>query len=130
MSGTTKHERVALARRVSEWKRRTDPTVSLPEEVAGYNRILRRYAYLDFNDLIVETVKLLTARIDILKNLRGRFGAVFVDEYQDIADLQHRFLKVLVGDRMHITAITVFPEHGWRFFIASPKTSRKRRCIS
>jgi ATP-dependent helicase/nuclease subunit A len=73
------------------------------QTIAAYERHKADEGLLDFADLELQTRRLLLAQ---LPSLRGRFDAVFVDEFQDINDLQADIVehlaptygRFLVGD--------------------------------
>jgi len=50
---------------------------------------------LDFNDLILLTVKLFKDRPEILENYQNKFRYILVDEYQDINFAQYQLVKLL-----------------------------------
>lgn len=52
---------------------------------------------LDFNDLILLTVKLFKERPEILENYQNKFRYILVDEYQDINFAQYQLVKLLSG---------------------------------
>jgi len=76
-----------------------------PDMVERYNGILRQYGLLDFDDLLLYTYRLFSAKEDILHEVRETYPFIFVDEYQDINDIQNALLKMLVGDGNVMTAI-------------------------
>ncbi len=77
----------------------------IPEAVSAYTRLLRRHGLLDFDDVILETAKLLRSDERFRQSVHERFHFVFVDEYQDINPAQHVLLKILVEGGARITAI-------------------------
>ncbi len=77
----------------------------MPEAVSAYTRLLRRHGLLDFDDVILETTKLLRTADRFRQSVHERFRYVFVDEYQDINPAQHDLLKILVEGGARITAI-------------------------
>lgn len=89
---------------ISQWKAkgRTD---EMPENVSAYTRFLRQHGLLDFDDVILETLKLLQASERFRADVHGRFRYIFVDEYQDINPAQHALLKALVDEGVQMTAI-------------------------
>ncbi len=90
--------------RISDWKSKGfegDP----PVEVGQYNRELRERGWLDFDDLLLETLLLLRGKEEVLQQIRNVFPYICVDEYQDINAVQHALLKILVGPRGTLTAI-------------------------
>lgn len=52
---------------------------------------------LDFNDLILLTVKLFKEKTEILENYQNKFKYILVDEYQDINFAQYQLVKLLSG---------------------------------
>lgn len=77
-----KHENVPLGRYFDE----------IFEE---YNKTLREFGLLDFDDMIIECYKLLTANPGILTSFRERFRYVLIDEYQDINMMQYKVIRLL-----------------------------------
>jgi len=76
-----------------------------PEVVLHYNRALRERGLYDFDDLLLETWRLLKSRPDVLSAVKGVYPEIFVDEYQDINAIQQELLKILAGFDNHLTAI-------------------------
>ncbi len=89
---------------VARWKA-SGRTGEIPEAVSAYTRLLRRHGLLDFDDVILETTKLLHSDERFRQSVHERFRYVFVDEYQDINPAQHALLKILVEGGARITAI-------------------------
>ncbi len=85
--------------------RRALTDVSLAKRVAAamktndiaerYDKALHAAGLVDFDDLLVLPVRLLTSRPDILASYQDRFRRVCVDEYQDVDELQYRLLQLL-----------------------------------
>ncbi len=89
---------------VARWKA-SGRSGEIPEAVLAYTRLLRRHGLLDFDDVILETTKLLRSDERFRQSVHERFHYVFVDEYQDINPAQHELLKILVEGGARITAI-------------------------
>ena len=60
-----------------------------------YQKDLFENNALDFNDLILLTVKLFKERPEILENYQNKFRYILVDEYQDINFSQYQLVKLL-----------------------------------
>ncbi len=78
------------------------PSTSYATEVvrrvyARYQDLLAQNNALDFDDLLVETVRLLQNRPDVLAKYQRSFEHVLVDEFQDTNTVQYALLK-LVSD--------------------------------
>ena len=65
----------------------------------NYERAKARQGRIDFDDLLVETVRLLEDDADAADTIRARKRWFSVDEYQDTSPLQQRLLELWLGDR-------------------------------
>ncbi len=52
---------------------------------------------LDFDDLLLETVKMFDLFSDVLNKWQRRFNFIHVDEFQDIDNVQYKLIKQLAG---------------------------------
>ena len=71
----------------------------------NYERAKTRQARIDFDDLLVETVRLLEDDADAAATVRARKGWFSVDEYQDTSPLQQRLLELWLGDRRDVCVV-------------------------
>ncbi len=62
---------------------------------AFYQRELERQNALDFDDLLLLTVRLLKARSDVLARYQQRFKFLLIDEYQDTNHTQYQLVSML-----------------------------------
>ena len=60
-----------------------------------YQKSLRIYNALDFDDLLVLPIELFESRWDILEKYRHRYRYIMVDEFQDTSFIQYRLLRLL-----------------------------------
>lgn len=60
-----------------------------------YEKKLRFYNALDFDDLLIKAVQLLKESPRVLKYYQNRFRYIFVDEYQDTNKIQYQFVKMM-----------------------------------
>jgi ATP-dependent DNA helicase Rep len=83
---------------------------------AEYERTLRAYQAVDFDDLIRLPVELLEANEEVGSRWRTRIWHLLVDEYQDTNRCQYRLLKLLTGPRASFTAVGDDDQsiYGWR----------------
>lgn len=81
-----------------------------------YQERLKALNALDFDDLIFQSVYLLSSRSDIRETYQRRFLHVLVDEYQDTNLAQYQFVRHLVGERGNICAVGDDDQsiYGWR----------------
>lgn len=70
-----------------------------------YAKILQDANALDFDDLILKTVELLSNFPDILSHYQAIFKYILVDEYQDTNHAQYVLLKLLAKSHQNIFAI-------------------------
>ena len=71
----------------------------------NYERAKTRQGRIDFDDLLVETVRLLEDDADAAGTVRARKGWFSVDEYQDTSPLQQRLLELWLGDRRDVCVV-------------------------
>ncbi|HET9699205.1 MAG TPA: UvrD-helicase domain-containing protein, partial [Terriglobales bacterium] len=70
-----------------------------------YRQELRKANALDFDDLLLETVRLLKSVEAVRKKYQNRFQYVLVDEYQDTNRPQYEMIKLLAGAHHNICAV-------------------------
>ena len=70
-----------------------------------YSRRMRAADALDFDDLILFTVRLLTESDEVREYWQRRFKYVLVDEYQDTSLLQYRLVALLAGKWNNICVV-------------------------
>ncbi|MDH5730376.1 MAG: DNA helicase Rep [Gammaproteobacteria bacterium] len=70
-----------------------------------YQRHLRVYNAVDFDDLIFLPVQLFQQQPEILDHWQNRIRYMLVDEYQDTNTSQYRLVKYLVGLRQAFTVV-------------------------
>ncbi|MDR7869252.1 MAG: DNA helicase PcrA [Tissierellaceae bacterium] len=70
-----------------------------------YEKKLKQYNALDFDDLIIKAVQLLRENQEILGYYQNRFQYVFVDEYQDTNKIQYHLVKLLSAKYRNICVV-------------------------
>ncbi|GAB4295408.1 MAG: DNA helicase Rep [Thiohalomonadaceae bacterium] len=70
-----------------------------------YNRHLKAYNALDFDDLIMLPVLLFMQQPEVLEHWQNRIRYLLVDEYQDTNATQYQLVKLLVGARAALTVV-------------------------
>lgn len=87
-------------------KHANSPLQEMAAEVyARYEKRLKDNAALDFDDLLVDTVKLLQDSKDVRDKLRQRFKFILIDEYQDTNRAQYQIVKLLLNEHRNICAV-------------------------
>ncbi len=71
----------------------------------SYETTLRQNKLLDYDDLILEPVRLLETFPDVLGRYRETFRWISVDEYQDVNLAQYRLLRLLAGPDNNLCVI-------------------------
>ena len=71
----------------------------------SYARTLKKNNAMDFDDLIVNTVRLFEENEDVLIHYQNRFRYIMVDEYQDTNYMQYRFVKMLADAHNNICVV-------------------------
>jgi len=70
-----------------------------------YRQELRKANALDFDDLLLETVRLLKSVEKVRQHYQRRFKYVLVVEYQDTNRPQYELMKLLAGEHHNICAV-------------------------
>ena len=84
----------------------SDPkSVALVKAYKLYEKRLHENNAMDFDDLLLNAVKLLEKRRDILDKYVRRFHYVMVDEYQDTNHIQYKLIKMLAKDHKNICVV-------------------------
>lgn len=84
----------------------TDEELKLfPELLNEYCIRLKNSGLIDFDDMIGESLELLSTNPCILQKLQNRFKYILVDEFQDCNKDQYKLLKLMAGDRCNIFAV-------------------------
>ncbi len=82
----------------------------------AYERILSRCAAYDFDDLLVQSVRLLETIPEVGERYAGRFQHVLVDEYQDTNHAQYRIIRALGSGHGNVCVVGDDDQsiYGWR----------------
>jgi len=79
--------------------------ILVAEVYDAYQAELRSAGAIDFDDMLLLSVRLLERDEAIRKGLAGRFRWILVDEYQDTNETQARLLALLAGKRPNLTVV-------------------------
>src|SRR5438046_9139593 len=81
---------------------KTERVAHLYEE---YRKELRKANALDFDDLLLDAVRLLKAAPQVREYYNRRFQYLLIDEYQDTNRPQYELMRMLAGDRHNVCAV-------------------------
>ncbi len=71
----------------------------------AYRKELRKANALDFDDLLLETVRLLKSSAEVREKYQRRFEYLLIDEYQDTNRPQYELIKLLAGERHNLCVV-------------------------
>lgn len=82
----------------------------------AYQKELRRSEAMDFDDLIMQTLRLFDQNPDVLAYYQGKFQYIHVDEYQDTNHAQYQLVKLLASRFQNICVVGDADQsiYGWR----------------
>ena len=84
----------------------SDPT---SERVAhifeSYRKELRKANALDFDDLLLEAVRLLKSSSEVRQRYNRRYRYLLIDEYQDTNRPQYELMKLLAGENKNVCVV-------------------------
>lgn len=70
-----------------------------------YQKTLREYGLLDFDDLLTLAVELLETFPNVRQRYQEKYPFISVDEYQDVNPLQYHLLRLLAGENPKLWAV-------------------------
>lgn len=70
-----------------------------------YQKALKAFNAVDFDDLLIFAVRLLETNPDLLEHYQQRFLYQMVDEYQDTNPVQYRLLKLLASGHNNLCVV-------------------------
>lgn len=70
-----------------------------------YEKLRKEAGALDFDDLLLETVRLFREQPDVRAKWRAQFKHILIDEYQDTNAAQYAIVKSLVNDSRNICVV-------------------------
>ena len=83
-----------------------DPVTALVAAIyPRYQKALKAFNAVDFDDLLMFTVQLLEQNADLQKHYCERFQYQMVDEYQDTNPVQYRLLKLLASGHGNLCVV-------------------------
>ncbi|WP_216082947.1 UvrD-helicase domain-containing protein [Candidatus Mycoplasma haematohominis] len=85
----------------TEWDKQDD------ELFKNYKEIMSAHGKLSFNDILTNTLELLETRPDFLKQIQNKYKAIFIDEVQDITEVQFQIIKKILKGQPNINFFAV-----------------------
>lgn len=81
-----------------------------------YQQILKENDAVDFDDMILKTIKLLEENDSILHKYQEQFKYILIDEYQDTNKAQYKLTKMLSNKHKNICVVGDFSQsiYSWR----------------
>lgn len=81
-----------------------------------YDKTLSEERALDFDDLLLRAVQLLSRNADVLESCSKRWRYLHIDEYQDTNHIQYELAKLLAGEHPNICAVGDIDQtiYSWR----------------
>lgn len=100
----------------TQWEKTGDAQqIRIAQIYAQYERRLREANALDFDDLILHTVRLLQQYDDVRAYYQKKFRYILIDEYQDTNNLQYQLAAALAGGYENICVVGDDDQSIYRF---------------
>ncbi len=80
-------------------------SIAVARVYSEYQKRLRRAGAMDFDDLLMLSVKLLSTNEEVAEHYRQRFAHILVDEYQDTNLAQVRLVGLLSGPAANVFVV-------------------------
>lgn len=77
----------------------------LAEIYREYERLKRQTRALDFDDLLLEVVRLLQTVPSVRQQWQKQFKFILIDEYQDTNSAQYKIVKLLINSQQNICVV-------------------------
>lgn len=89
---------------------------TVSEVWSEYEKILTKEKSLDFDDLLLKAVTLLSEHHDILAHYHATWKYLLIDEYQDTNEIQFAMSQLLAGDTKNICVVGDIDQniYSWR----------------
>ena len=87
----------------------------IAEIFTEYQRRLLGASAMDFDDLLVQTVRLLQTEPEVLQHYQRRFKHILVDEYQDTNRAQNEMVLLLASQHQNVTVVGDGDQSIYRF---------------
>jgi DNA helicase-2/ATP-dependent DNA helicase PcrA len=113
---TAKNDLMEVAAYAERSRRSSRFERQVAEVYVRYQRRLVAANAMDFDDLLLVTVRLFREHPEILGRWQGRFAHVLVDEYQDTNGAQNELVLQLAGAHQQVTVVGDSDQsiYGWR----------------
>lgn len=80
-----------------------------------YQKLMKDREALDFDDLMLETIRLFKTNPEILEKYQNQFKYVLIDEYQDTNHAQYELTKLLSGKHHNVCIVGDFSQSIYSF---------------
>ncbi len=101
-----------MRKMISKSKNFLDFTIKDVDKRTEFHKVLDEYEkrlkndnLLDFDDLIIKTIELLSTNKDVLDRYQAKFQYILVDEFQDTNGLQYKLMSLLAGRYKNIFVV-------------------------
>ena len=94
-----------LSKLRQEWPLNVDSVPTLNKLYGEYRQQLHRLGVCDFDELILDALRLLSDDHDLRQELIAKIKWILIDEFQDVSPAQYELLKLLAPKNANITFV-------------------------
>ena len=88
--------------KLNSYKANYEQNIVLMQE---YEEVMKQNNALDFDDLMIKTLKILQSFIEIREKYQKHFKYILIDEFQDTNQVQYDLVKILAGYYKNVFAV-------------------------
>jgi len=97
------------------------PGIVFSEVYACYEKEARSAEKIDYDDMMLMTLRMLRERPEVLKHWQERFRYIMIDEFQDINPLQYEIMRMLALPKNNLFIVGDDDQSIYRFRGARPE---------
>ncbi|HEX8162897.1 MAG TPA: ATP-dependent helicase [Pyrinomonadaceae bacterium] len=105
-------------------RKKAEKALEVARVYSVYETLLAEKNYLDYGDLLVQSIRLLEGHDDVRERLQEKYRHILVDEYQDVNTASRLLVNILADDGDGLWVVGDLRQAIYRFIGAAPVNMR------